>query len=180
MAQATSQNVRSGSESERVFERYHPLPDRGIRLLELLPRRSRFSGDDIQCNIIDAHLDQQNQYEALSYCWGTVKPDKQYLTILNYGNHKFRITDSLAQAFRQFRIKDRSRLIWADFLCINQKDKEEKGRQVGLMTDIYRQAVGVLAWVGPSRSEDAGSFHHRLSEQGRRWTRSCYCTCQVP
>lgn len=64
----------------------------------------------------------------------------------------------LSQAFGQFRIKDRSRFIWANFLCINQKDKEEKGRQVRLMTDIYRQAAGVLAWVGPSRPEDDGAF----------------------
>ena len=158
MAQVTNQDVRSGSDSERVFEKYQPLPDRGIRLLELLPRQSRFSREDIQCNIVDAHLDRQLQYEALSYCWGIIKPDRESLTILNYGNHKFKITDSLAEAFRRFRLKDRSRFIWADFLCINQKDGKEKGRQVGMMTDIYAQASGVLAWVGTSRPEDDAAF----------------------
>ena len=159
MAQVTNQDVRSGKDSEAIFDKYNQLPARGIRLLELLPPQSRFSRHELQCKIIDSNLESRDvQYEALSYCWGTVKPEKRYLTIINYGNHKFKVTDSLAQAFETFRRKDKSRLIWADFLCINQKDSDEKGVQVGLMTDIYAGAFGVLAWVGSSKPEHGSVF----------------------
>jgi hypothetical protein len=169
MAQVTNQDVRSGSESEAIFHKYRPLPPRGIRLLELLPPASR-RGAEIHCNIVDFSLDQNVQYEALSYCWGTVKPDKQGLTVVNYGNHRFSITDSLAEAFRQFRFKDTSRYIWADFICINQKHDKEKGVQVGMMTDIYDQASGTLAWLGLSTPQDDPIFEPSILDQNAKRT----------
>lgn len=41
------------------------------------------------------------------------------------------------------------RLIWADAVCINQSDMDEKSAQVGMMDRIYNNAVYVLAWLGP-------------------------------
>ncbi|TQW00534.1 HET domain-containing protein [Cordyceps javanica] len=41
------------------------------------------------------------------------------------------------------------RLIWADAVCINQSDMDEKSTQVGMMDRIYSNAVYVLAWLGP-------------------------------
>ena len=43
-------------------------------------------------------------------------------------------------------------LIWIDALCINQNDPIERGQQVGMMGDIFKQAKRVVIWLG---SEDA-------------------------
>ncbi|KAH7156782.1 heterokaryon incompatibility protein-domain-containing protein [Dactylonectria macrodidyma] len=43
-------------------------------------------------------------------------------------------------------------LIWADAICINQGDIDEKSAQVSMMDRIYLSATFVLAWLGP---EDA-------------------------
>ena len=37
---------------------------------------------------------------------------------------------------------------WFDALCINQPDADEKGKQVNMMRDIYRQAHRVPVWPG--------------------------------
>ncbi|KAK4041296.1 heterokaryon incompatibility protein-domain-containing protein [Parachaetomium inaequale] len=40
--------------------------------------------------------------------------------------------------------------IWVDAVCINQDDLSERAAQVHLMERIFKSAVHVLAWVGPS------------------------------
>ena len=45
---------------------------------------------------------------------------------------------------------DRPRtFIWADAICINQNDTEEKSTQVTMMDRIYSAATYVVAWLGP-------------------------------
>lgn len=38
--------------------------------------------------------------------------------------------------------------VWADALCINQKDVAERNREVTRMIDIYRNALRVVIWTG--------------------------------
>jgi hypothetical protein len=40
--------------------------------------------------------------------------------------------------------------IWADAICINQNDIDEKSAQVAMMDRIYSSATYVIAWLGPS------------------------------
>ncbi|KAM5363563.1 hypothetical protein ACJZ2D_011947 [Fusarium nematophilum] len=44
-------------------------------------------------------------------------------------------------------------LIWADAICINQNDIDEKSAQVCIMDRIYSKATFVLAWLGPEDAE---------------------------
>ncbi|KAH7155265.1 heterokaryon incompatibility protein-domain-containing protein [Dactylonectria estremocensis] len=44
-------------------------------------------------------------------------------------------------------------LIWADAICINQNDIDEKSAQVSMMDRIYSTATFVLAWLGPEGAE---------------------------
>lgn len=47
--------------------------------------------------------------------------------------------------------------IWADAICINQKDMNEKSVQVSMMDRIYTKASYVLAWLGlPDALSDRG------------------------
>jgi hypothetical protein len=43
---------------------------------------------------------------------------------------------------------DRSDLLWADAVCINQKDAEELNEQVLLMRQIYQKAERVFVHLG--------------------------------
>lgn len=42
-------------------------------------------------------------------------------------------------------------LLWADAICINQSDPEEKSFQVPLMSEIYQNAKGTVGYVGAHR-----------------------------
>ena len=47
---------------------------------------------------------------------------------------------------------DRNRRLWVDAICISQKDNDEKGPQVALMAQLYRNAESVLVWLGVGNS----------------------------
>jgi hypothetical protein len=57
----------------------------------------------------------------------------------------------LRQALTYIRHADRPRVVWADSLCINQDDLEEKSAQVMRMGSIYSQAH-VISWLGSGDS----------------------------
>ncbi|KAF4814340.1 Heterokaryon incompatibility protein 6, OR allele [Colletotrichum siamense] len=126
---------------------YSPLQSgRCIRAIHLLPSQSFDS--QLQCYIREIDIDQEDAlaFEAISYTWG----EPIFCRTLHVNRHDscFRITQSLSDALRRFRLKDRPRILWADAVCINQNDDSEKSSQIPLMADIYRRAEGVLVWLG--------------------------------
>jgi hypothetical protein len=92
----------------------------------------------------------QYEYEALSYAWGMAISQSRVLV----DGIDLRVTESLDQGLRRLRFKDRSRMLWIDALCINQRDITERSHQVQHMAKIYRTAKQVLIWLGewPSRA----------------------------
>jgi Heterokaryon incompatibility protein (HET) len=48
--------------------------------------------------------------------------------------------------------------MWIDAICINQSSVAERGFQVKLMRDIYRQADGVVIWLGPKKPKTGLAF----------------------
>jgi hypothetical protein len=122
---------------------YEPLPQgEFIRVLKLQPGKTE---DDIQCNleIIDIGT-SKDAYEAISYVWG----DAKHTIDVRCNGLQVPITLSLASALRNFRHPSEPRLLWADALCINQKDDQEKGHQVKRMGEVYANAKCVLVWLG--------------------------------
>lgn len=59
------------------------------------------------------------------------------------------MTDNLASAIRQLRYPDYRRPVWADVICIDQKNTLQRTQQVSMMGDIYRLANPVFAFLGP-------------------------------
>lgn len=113
-----------------------------IRLLELQPGRVE---DERRCSINTTSLDGHPDYETISYCWGSNHAvDKIFCNNETY----LPLNQSLSSALRHFRHHDKQRLLWADAICINQSDADEKGNQVNMMRDVYRQAYRVLVWLG--------------------------------
>lgn len=124
--------------------RHKPLgPDQSIRLLILQPASS--PGAPLVCDLQEVLLSEKPKYEALSYAWGDPVFSKQLLL----PNGSLNVTKSLYLALACFRLEDKVRAIWADAVCINQIDHEEKGKQVVLMGEIYRRSQRVLVWLGP-------------------------------
>lgn len=122
---------------------YEPLPDgEYIRVLKLRPGRY---DDIIDCSLSLTNIENsKGSYEAISYVWG----DSKHTVDVWCNGLRVSITVSLADALRNFRHPSEPRLLWADALCINQKDDQEKGHQVKRMGEVYANAKCVLVWLG--------------------------------
>jgi hypothetical protein len=130
------------TDSGSRFYQYRPLPsERFIRLLELYPGHTN---DDIDCTLHQTKLEDAPKYEAISYAWGD---PANKLNMLCDGKILL-VTPNLKNALHRLRLKDESRILWADAICINQNDVVEKGSQVKLMTRIYGNATRVCIWLG--------------------------------
>ncbi|KAI0383435.1 HET-domain-containing protein [Hypomontagnella monticulosa] len=117
-----------------------------FRILTLLPG----SGEQpLECILEHGEIGESPPYEAISYVWGD--PENKVEIICN--GKTLAITAGLEEALRHFRLRSEKKSLWADAICINQNDNEERGRQVGRMRDIYPRAEQVLIWLGEEREE---------------------------
>lgn len=66
------------------------------------------------------------------------------------------VRTNLADALRRFRDPREPQVLWADALCINQGDNDERAAQVKLMGLIYFKARRVRIWLGREDIEDQG------------------------
>nr|POF25961.1 heterokaryon incompatibility protein 6, or allele [Quercus suber] len=88
-------------------------------------------------------------YRAVSYRWGS--PTRTRRLILD--GQIVDITESLFAALRASRMPHQSHFLWADAICINQENEDEKGCQLNLMASIYRNAEFVFVYLGEHRPE---------------------------
>jgi len=128
-----------------------PLPEAGkyIRLMKVSP--GDFS-DDLHVELEQVLLDGTSSYEALSYVWGS-SANPVSILLGPSQEHTISVTQNLATALRYLRNADESRILWADAVCIDQDNLEERSYQVTLMSDIYRAACQVIAWLGPEEDD---------------------------
>ncbi|OCK96610.1 HET-domain-containing protein [Cenococcum geophilum 1.58] len=131
------------SSSATVESIYKPLPGRDyIRVLKLFPGMQRA---EIKCELETIpSKGVATKYEAISYVWG----DPKISVPIKCNGVQISITTNLADALRTFRYLTRPRTLWADALCINQQDLEEKNTQVNGMGELYKRARRVLVWAG--------------------------------
>jgi hypothetical protein len=97
----------------------------------------------IKCNISVVERDSAPPYEALSYAWGDPADSK----VIRCENRKLRVTTNLRNALYQIRDPVEVKLLWADAVCINQRDNDERSNQVRQMPLIYSNAKRVLVWL---------------------------------
>jgi hypothetical protein len=130
---------------KRPYE-YDQLPrDNFVHYLVLQPGKGN---EPLICNLRTVSLSDSN-FEAISYVWGISKKSKRIIC----NDRVVKITTNLSKVLRRLRFADAPRNFWADGICINQKDLEEKGYQVTIMGQIYRSAKRVLIYIS---SEDDG------------------------
>ncbi|KAI1820203.1 heterokaryon incompatibility protein-domain-containing protein [Xylaria intraflava] len=118
-----------------------------IRLLVIEPLAREDTR--IRCRLEHASLFDLNiEFAALSYHWGDHAVVKRILL----SGDLVPITFNLYKALDELRRRGIYR-VWADDLCINQRDDEERSQQVLRMGAIYRAASMVFAHIcGPGMS----------------------------
>ncbi|KAF4500709.1 Heterokaryon incompatibility 6, OR allele [Fusarium agapanthi] len=140
--------IDSGFSAEGSNGVYRHLPEReAFRLLEILPG----DGGILRCRLRVCGLSESEaSYEALSYTWGEPESfsDRKIEIIANGVSHSMVISGNLYIALRELRRCNTSRVVWADAICINQEDVEERGQQVALMGRIFNSAWQVIIWLG--------------------------------
>ncbi|KUL81565.1 hypothetical protein ZTR_09192 [Talaromyces verruculosus] len=142
-----------------------PLVGEGkpVRLLELLPPNQR--DVDMVCGKLGKlhvhSLEKAPPFTAISYAWGVDKAQDFPLFIVNdntcqekaANSEAIQITPQLYAALRRIRDPREPILVWADQICINQMDKDEKSQQVRQMGDIYRKSKLTVIWLGEEDSD---------------------------
>ncbi|KAH9938936.1 heterokaryon incompatibility protein-domain-containing protein [Amylocystis lapponica] len=132
---------------------YTILPPRSFRLLTILPPSSR-DPSKLTCQLSTHPLASAPPYTALSYTWGS---PYQKLVSIHLGNHLCLIRQNLYQALYHIRCgaNGQSFTLWADAICINQDDLDERMDQVSQMHAIYKNACDVLVWLGLSTPDSS-------------------------
>jgi hypothetical protein len=127
---------------------YQPLtePD-SIRLLLIQPATSHTTS--IKCKLLHTTLSRCNHeiidhYTALSYVWGNASHTKT----INVDGRSVTVTATLEAAIRDLRDLNRPLHIWADALCIDQSNVNERNQQVRLMGKIYSTAHHTVIHLG--------------------------------
>jgi hypothetical protein len=150
---------------------YQPLtePD-AIRLIELQP--SSDPSASTQCSLIyttlsscDIH-DIFSNYTALSYVWGS----EQKTSTIWIDKAPLKITANLFSALRDLRDETRAFLLWADGICINQSDNEEKSLQINMMGRIYASAANTILYLGPAGTDSKECYCLNTVRQGQPLT----------
>ena len=131
--------------------RYRPLGDDAtIRIVTLEPGNH---DEPLIGRLEVVSINSLGDYEALSYVWTDpeIPDNKQEILIQDAkGGEGLLGFDggSVSAALRSLRCPKVPRRIWADQCCINQKDQQERSKQVKFMHRIYRDASQVLVWLG--------------------------------
>jgi hypothetical protein len=123
------------------------------RVLDLLPGSDQTRVQIRQIALPAEDGSATEAYEALSYCWG----DPSDVTPISINGQPSEVTKGLASALGRLRLPNRGRTLWADALCINQKDTAERSQQVGLMRRIYELATRVVVWLGDADEDTAAA-----------------------
>jgi hypothetical protein len=111
-----------------------------IRVVKIVPGRWE---DDLSCSLKVISLDGllRTRYDTLSYTWGNPADTR----MIRVDQQDIDVSANLFMALRALRCRFSTATVWADALCINQNDDDEKSKQVALMGRIYKQ--GRQTWV---------------------------------
>jgi hypothetical protein len=134
-----------------------------IRLLEIHPY-----GDDcsssIHCSLTETSFTEDLKYVALSYTWGSQETPCQ----IYVNDHEVHVGENLHMALCDLRLRDRSRIMWIDALCINQEDDEEKLFQIEQMDLVYSRATMVIAYLGRFSNPPSPKLSSAVRRRGPR------------
>lgn len=129
-------------EMAHLYEDISDLSQPRIRLLTVEPSSNPLA--QVVCTLATYSITSTPQYEALSYVWGDAS-NREDVCVNGF---TMSITQNLYSALRMLRDPTSPLTVWADAICIDQGNLNERSSQVQLMGDIYRTAEGTLIWLG--------------------------------
>jgi hypothetical protein len=144
---------------------YSALPGpRYIRLIHLEPS----SGDLSKLNAsLKVHsLDDLCEHEAISYTWGNGPESDRGMILVGL---MLGISRNLYATLMAFSHADRTRVMWADAICINQTDTAEKVTQISTIAEIYSKTDLVPVSLAPASiaGEKGMKFFTQLASQAK-------------
>ncbi|KNG44180.1 hypothetical protein TW65_08999 [Stemphylium lycopersici] len=123
-----------------------PAKLRKIRVFTLFPGSW---SSPLKCQFSICDLDDRPQFETISYTWGD-SGDSVSITI---DGVELTIPHNLQTALKYIRSQDDALTLWADAVCIDQSNDEEKAEQVAMMGDIFQACSSMYLWLGePGKS----------------------------
>ncbi|CZR52699.1 uncharacterized protein PAC_02576 [Phialocephala subalpina] len=132
--------LTSSSQSNRNYEHFPLATTTSIRILELQPGEGTTT---LKCKLSTVERGNAAPYEAISYSWGRSSDTR----VIYCESKKLKVTVNLRDALWRIRDPVEVKMLWADAVCINQNDNEERANQVKQMGSIYANAVRVLVWL---------------------------------
>lgn len=176
-------------------ERYMPLEENEFRILRLHPSldpSAPLVGTLLRTGT-SAYTSEQDRHDhsfrALSYVWGRTNRDKQIQCFQSQpGDERngtgttpqrqdgvvIPITHCLYTALQHLRKADIARNIWADGVCIDQANIEERSRQVKLMGRIFQSARDVIIWLGTHSEGEAEVAFKLMRKMSALWMIAIY------
>ncbi|KAH7359696.1 heterokaryon incompatibility protein-domain-containing protein [Pyrenochaeta sp. MPI-SDFR-AT-0127] len=169
---------------EDLTEEYRKWEKKTDQNLGLQPRKARIAWiEDVNAQTVQAANGENSlrlqfptgraetgaryswgDYVALSYCWGSEDVADTRQIILNGGF--FQVTKNLDAALRFVRasegltpITNLRIKVWADAICINQDDDNEKQREIHRMKNIYGRSLGVFVHLGTEEDDSDHGIH---------------------
>ena len=137
---------------------YRPL-DLSCNEIRLLRKSdSPKVGGQVSYTLSHVSLNENPQYEALSYTWCDEKGDAGLNMSIIVDGNAILVTKNLKAALGQLFTDQDEKTLWVDALCINQADVLERNEQVGKMKIVYQEATGVVAWLGEEYNESRNAF----------------------
>jgi hypothetical protein len=130
-------------------ERLHFM-HKTIRVMTVLPGPWN---SPIECRLKQLCLSRTTKYDTVSYTWG----DLDNTTPILIESSEIRISSNLEGFLRHVRRPFDSIELWADAICINQQDLEEKAQQVKMMGEIFRRSSSTYIWLGVPNAVDTGA-----------------------
>lgn len=113
-------------------------------------REATVSGMTVKCHTRfqpSCHAMFSTAFYALSYCWGSARRDKDVVC----NGRLLVVTAHLKRGIQELQaIPLAGSWVRIDQISVNQDDPNERSHQVGLMRDIYVQAIRTIIWLGPS------------------------------
>ena len=144
------------------YTQYMQLEEGYIRLLTL--RQCSNQDEPIECELSSCELDNAPSYEALSYFWGT----NQNTRVISLNSSTFRVREDLYNALRRLRQHQTSRILWVDFISIDQSNQAKIYNQMSQLGDIYAKAKSVPVYLGEATmaTDQAMDYLMQIKEGG--------------
>ena len=118
-------------------------------------------GSDIHCSLREVQSGHGTIYTTISYVWGEPKfPCKVFCTDSDNNIGVLRVTENLHAALQKIRQVDQPMTVWADAICINQADLDERSQQVLLMQKIYSESLRLIIWLGENGDLYGAAFDY--------------------